>query len=477
MARHPLAALALSRGKGAPLQRQLVAGVKALVQRGAIRPGDALPSTRDLAAELRVSRNTTSAAYDQLVSEGYLEARPRSGVFVSGALAGRLRGSGATGPARSHLPEAPPLPPLASPVAFRPCYPDVRLFPLALWNRCRARALREHGPALLHYQPHPLGLPALRRSLAEYLGASRGVRCSWEQIAITTGSQQALYLLARVLLGPGRPALIEDPGYPGAREAFRSTGADLRPIPVDGDGLVPPARLPRGAVVYTTPSRQFPTGAPLPVARRLALLAAAEAAGAWIVEDDYDSEFRYARAPLPSLHGLDEAGRVVYVGTTSKVLAPALRIGYVVLPPALVERFSAVRTVVDEHGPLLDQATLAAFLDAGAFYGHLRRCRREYAGRLDAFLSVAREVGAPLEFRHADSGMNLLGRFTAPPRDPAAQRRRLAEAGFAVPGLEPYLLEPGGRPAHHAALFFGFSAFTAGALRQAWRRLGPLLAR
>lgn len=474
MPRHPLTALSLSRARGQPLQRQLVEGLKALVRRGALRPGEPVPSSRDLARELRVSRNTALAACDQLVSEGYLEARPRSGLFVSAALAGRLPGP--------HAPAAIPRPGLApprlgGPLPFRPCQPDVRLFPLALWNRSRARALREHGPALLQYQPaHPLGLPALRRALADYLGASRGVRCSWEQVAVTTGSQQALYLVARLLLGPGRPGLLEDPGYPGAREAFRATGAELRALPVDREGLLPPARLPRRAVVYSTPSRQFPTGAAMPLARRLALLAAAEAAGAWVLEDDYDSEFRYARTPLPSLHSLGGAGRVIYLGSMSKVLAPALRIGYAVLPEALVEPFARLRVIADDQGPLVDQAALADFIDSGAFFAHLRRARREYAGRLDAFLATAREVGAPLAFDHADSGMNLLGLWTAPPREPRTLGSRLAALGFDLPALDRYRLEPaeGGR-SRPSGLVFGFSAFSSGAIRAAWRRLGPAL--
>ncbi len=467
MPRHPLAALSLRRGR-TPLQRQLVSGLKALIQRGALPPGEPLPGSRELAATLRVSRNTAVAACDQLVAEGWLEARPRSGLFVPGSLArARPRPPPAAPP-----PPAAALPRLAAPLPFRPCQPDVRLFPLARWNRCRARALREHGPALLHYQPaHPLGLPSLRRALAGYLGASRGVRCTWEQVAITTGSQQALFLLARLLLAPGRPALLEDPGYPGARLAFRSAGAEVVPVPVDGEGLVPPARWPRGAVLYATPSRQFPTGAGLPLARRLALLDGAAQAGGWILEDDYDSEFRYARAPLPSLHGLDPGGgRVIYVGTTSKVLLPALRLGYAVLPPELVAPFADLRTTADDQGPLVDQAALAGFLDSGAFYGHLRRARREYAARLDAFLDVAREVEAPLAFAHADSGMNLMGTWAAPPRDLAGLPARLAAAGFDLPSLERYQLED-----RRSGLLFGFAAHAPGAIRAAWRRLGPLL--
>lgn len=469
MPRQPLSALALHRNRRASLQSQLIAGLKQMIQRGSIQPGDPLPSSRDLALELKVSRNTALAAYEQLISEGYLDARPRSGVFVAGSLAGRLPRGG------DHPPSAAvPLRPavrLASPRPFRPCQPDVRLFPIALWNRCRGRALRAQGSALLDYQSqHPAGLPALRRSLAEYLASSRGVRCSWEQVAITSGSQQALYLLSRLLLSPGLTVFLEDPGYLGARLAFSVVGVTTVPVPVDGEGLVPPEPLAPGSLVYTTPSRQFPTGASLSLARRLSLLRAAEASASWIIEDDYDSEFRYASSPLPSLQGLGSSGRVIYVGSMSKVLFPALRIGYLVLPERLVEPFAALRAVVDDHGPLIEQATLAEFISSGSFYSHIRRCRREYAVRLEVFLQEAGRLEVPLRFPHADAGMNLLGLWHDPPRATAAVDRRLEAEGFDVPPLGRYALDGRGE-----GLVFGFTAFSPRTIRSSWQRLAGLL--
>jgi GntR family transcriptional regulator/MocR family aminotransferase len=429
--------------------------LKSLIHEGSLTPGQGLPSSRALASDLGLSRNTVLIAFDQLRSEGYVSARPRAGLFVVADL-------------RAAPPPAPPgvaAKParLGGPPPFRPCQPDTRLFPLALWNRLRQCALRLHGPALLGYQSaHVLGLPVLRTQLARYLRDSRGVQCAPEQIAITSGSQQALYFIAQ--LARRRAAvLLEDPGYLGARDAFRAAGARLIPVPVDDEGMVPPALIPAGALVYTTPSRQFPTGATLPVARRLALLQAAAASGAWIIEDDYDSEFRYGRSPLPSLHSLDPAGRVIYVGTMSKVLSPSLRIGYVVLPREWMTPFAELRAVVEDHGPLVDQATLAEFIASGSFYSHIRRCRKEYADRLDTFLSTAEQLRLPLRFPHTDGGVNQCGRWLEP-------RAEAVWEGLEVPALSRYALRSQAR-----GLVFGFTAFDHAAIKAGLRRFAAML--
>jgi GntR family transcriptional regulator/MocR family aminotransferase len=310
-----------------------------------------------------------------------------------------------------------------------------------------------------------MGLKELRQSLAAYLRDSRGVECDWRQVAITSGSQQALYILGQLLLDAGDRVLIEDPGYPGARNAWLQRGATLEPV--DEQGLVTPQTLGgiKPTIIYCTPSRQFPTGARLPVSRRLAWLDFARRTSAWLVEDDYDSEYRYSRPPMPSLHSLDSAGRVMYVGSMSKVLFPSLRIGYGVLPPALVDRFAALRSVVDDHGPLVDQATLAAFIDDGAFYTHARRSRRAYGERQHVFLEAARRTGLPLTFSHTDGGMNLLGNLPAG-TDDGRVSRRLEKAGFDVPALSAYALQ---RPA--CGLVFGYTAFEPTALRREVSRL------
>jgi GntR family transcriptional regulator/MocR family aminotransferase len=465
-----LEALVLDRGAEASLQEQLWLGLKRLIQRGTLRPGRPVPSSRSLAEDLSVSRNTVMATYDRLIGEGYLESRPRSGVFVSASLASVPRHSDR--PRVHPAPDVGDVEPLLDPLPFRPCQPDVRLFPLALWNRLRARRLRTDGTRLLQYQSNlALGLPELRRSLASYLRDSRGVQCAWRQVAITSGSQQALFLLAQLLVRPGSTVVMEDPGYAGARQAWLQRGATLEPVAIDEQGLVSPTALDdlKPALIYVTPSRQFPTGACLPVSRRLEWLAYARRRATWIVEDDYDSEFRYGRPPTPSLHSFDTAGRVIYVGSMSKVLFPSLRIGYVVLPHALVEPFGALRSVVDDHGPFVDQAVLAAFIDSGAFYTHIRRCRRHYAERQQVFLESARRAGLPLRFSQTDGGMNLLGRLPAGVDD-VRLSRRLRTRDFDVPPLAAYAFRP-----QPPGLVFGYTAFEPKTIRHEVQRLSRLL--
>lgn len=466
-------AIRLDRSRGLSLQTQLYLGIKALIQESALHPGDTVPSSRALADALRVSRNTAIGAYDRLLGEGYLDARPRSGLFVNDTLGGFRPPAAALAPTTSTMPPPSALrsPALGRPLPFRPCQPDTRLFPLALWNRLRGRCLRASGTSLLDYQSQlPLGLPALRQALASYLRDRRGVTCDWHQVAITTGSQQALFMLAHLLLEPGDAVLMEDPGYLGARLAWQRAGAAIQPQPVDDFGLIPPApEEPVPHVLYSTPSRQFPTGACLPLARRLALIGVAARANAWLIEDDYDSEFRYAGPPLPSLQSLDGAGHVIYVGSMSKILFPSLRIGYAVLPDILVEPFTALRTVQDDHGPLIDQAALAEFIASGALHTHVRRCRREYGERLGTFLAVAAAEGLPLTFPHTDGGMNVAGLLPGD-YDDAACARALASHGLEVPPLSRYALNvtpPG--------LLFGFSAFDSASIRDALSQVARIL--
>jgi GntR family transcriptional regulator / MocR family aminotransferase len=448
--------LVLDRRKRASLQTQLSGGLKNLVRTRILQPGQTIPSTRELARDLHISRNTVIQAYDRLIGEGFLESSPRRGVRVSESVA--------------LLSPRPPVPAsprmngsrdeIGPPKPFQPCQPDVRLFPLAMWNRMRTRALKRAGADLLGYQSHlPLGLPALRRALAVYLRESRGVHCDWRQIAITSGSQLALFLLAQLLLSTKSRVVMEDPGYRGARAAWQHAGARIDPQPVDSAGMTIPRATPAD-LIYTTPSRQFPTGACLSLGRRLALVELAARCKAWIVEDDYDSEFRYTRPPLPSLQSLDTSRRVIYTGSMSKVLLPALRIGYVVLPAALVEGFSVLRGTLDDHGPLIDQAALAEFIDSGAFYRHIRRSRSAYAERLETFVESVSRIGLPLTFPHTDGGMNLAGFL-----DPAASDRqystRLSDRGIEAPPLSLYSLRST-RP----GLLFGFTAFTPQTIRQ-----------
>jgi len=474
MEKPPLLSFFLDRAKRVSLQTQLALHFKQLVHDGMLRPGKTVPSSRELARDLQVSRNTVLQAYDRLMGEGYLQSSPRRGLYVSESLKeSQLLKAGS--------PEIASDPPgrfyrdhfnaLQPPLPFRPCQPDVRLFPLQLWNRARTRALRRHGTSILHYQSHsPLGLRELRRSLASYLQGSRGVRCDWRQIAITTGSQQALFLLAYLLLTPGDTVAMEDPGYLGARLAWRNVRATIEPVPVDAAGMkLDTRRNFSPKLIYTTPSRQYPTGSCLSLARRLELVEFSSRKEAWIIEDDYDSEFRYARAPLPSLQSLDSTQRVVYVGSTSKALFPSLRIGYAVLPEPLVEKFAELRAAVDEHGPLIDQATLAEFIESGTFFRHLRRSRREYALRLEAFLDSATKFALPLQFPFTDGGMNLAG-FLGSIADDAEFSERLKKKGLDTPPLSRYSLR-----STSPGLLFGFTAFEPKVIRKSLQLASKVL--
>jgi len=473
MSHKPLLSISLNSALSTSLQDQLSLGLKQQIQSGVIASGTSLPSSRDLAGDLGVSRNTVIAAYDRLLGEGYLETRPRSGIFVTPAFAeafaARPNVVGRQNGLRSKSPDTF----LRGPIPFRPCQPDVRLFPLTLWNRLRLRALRKFGAGLLHYQSvHALGLPVLRQALAAYLNESRGVKCNWEQIAITTGSQQAIYLLSQIMLNSGDRVFLENPGYPGARLAFRKARALIRPLSVDAQGALPPAKVETARLIYTTPSRQFPTGACQPVARRLALLEFARKAKAWLLEDDYDSEFRYTRPPMPSLHSLDTSGRVIYLGTMSKVLFPSLRMGFVVLPEEFIQPFETLRLIMEDHGPLIDQATLAEFVHSGAFYTHIRRCRKSYASKLATFLEAARGHQIPLDFPHTDGGMNQMGYFIDTNVNAEAISELLCQPSLLVPSSDYYSTKktkPG--------LVFGFTAFDHEVIRENVGRVARIIAK
>jgi GntR family transcriptional regulator/MocR family aminotransferase len=468
-----LSGLWIDRSARPTLQDQLARQIRERIRSGDLAPGDPLPSTRDLATELEVSRNTAVYAYERLMSEGYLQSASRAAVFVSPSITmpRESKRTAAQTRAATRSPSPAAQPGLSAPRPFRPCQPDVGLFPLLTWNRMRGRALRREGRNILHYQASCVaGLPALRENVATYLRDHRGVRCDWRQVVITSGSQQALFLLAMLLLKAREQVYVEDPGYVEARLAWRNAGARIVPGRVDEQGLrLPAANSGRISLIYTTPSRQFPTGVSLSLARRLAFIDFAARNRSWIIEDDYDSELRYGAAPLPSLQSLDGSGRLIYTGTFSKVLFPSLRLGYVVVPEALLDRFIELKHLSDDHLPLLDQATLALFLESGAFYSHIRRCRREYAARQALFLDLFARANLPLTFEHTDGGMNVVG-YLAEGSDDAALSLRLEREGFDVPALSHYAIEPS-RP----GLVFGFTAFTADRLRFEFERMRPIL--
>ncbi|GGH08789.1 PLP-dependent aminotransferase family protein [Silvibacterium dinghuense] len=461
--------LDLDRDHRRTLQTQLTEQLKVMVQQGELRPAERLPSTRALADELRISRNTVVAAYEQLESEGYLQAHERSAFTVGAAARAFARprqgdakpGQRVVGPPRT----------LIAPRPFRPAQPDIHLFSLKTWNRHRTRVLRE--ALLLQYQSRfSMGLDVLRQNVGAYLQESRGIRCYWDEIVITGGSQQALFMVGQLLLDSGSSVYMEDPGFPGAIRAWQQTGATIVPAPVDEEGICLPLPMAEQAkVVYATPSHQFPLGVCMSLARRLELLRVARERELWVVEDDYDSEFRYNSAPQPSLQSLDEHRRVIYVGSFSKTLFPGLRLGYMVLPPQLVERFARLKATLEDHGPLIDQATLASFLESGAFDSHLRRCRRIYRERQQLFLDLVSRKGLPLRFPVTGRGMNLAGHFVME-TDDARVGAALEREGVDTPALSSYCSQ-----ARCSGLLFGLTAFTDAEIRMGIEMLANTLVR
>lgn len=341
-------AMELAEAASGPLSRRLYRGLRERIQAGRLAPGSRLPSSRRLARELCLGRNTVLAALEQLVAEGFLETRPGAGTFIADLP--RLAGSSSASRLASAPAGAAPgtatavalssrgtrllgysAGPNARPGVFTPGVPALDRFPQALWQRLMRRHLHRAPTDWLGYQTHG-GVPALREALCDYLRLSRSVRCRPEQILIVQGAQQGFELIARLLTDPGDRVWVEEPGYGGAKACFEAAGLEMRPVPVDDEGLRVAADLPEPRLIQVTPSHQYPSGVTMTLGRRLALLEAAERHGSWIVEDDYDSEFRYGQRPIAALQGLDNGGRVLYVGTFSKVLYPGLRLGYVVLP-------------------------------------------------------------------------------------------------------------------------------------------------
>jgi GntR family transcriptional regulator / MocR family aminotransferase len=488
-------ALSLDPRSSTPLHRQLYDEIRAAVLTGRLSASARLPSSRALAADLAISRNTVAGAFDQLLAEGYIESRPGAGTFVAKELPEELlrvspgaptsAAHGTLAPQLSNrgrmlasTPVAPSTRDGASACAFRPGIPALDAFPRDLWARIAARQYRQSKFDIFSYGD-PAGHPPLRRAIAEYLRAARGVNCTWEQVIVTSGSQQALDLAARVLLDPGDTAWVEDPGYFGARGAWTAAGVTCMPVPVDAEGLsVAQGELlaPQARMVYVSPSHQYPLGVTMSLARRMALLAWARRGGAnvlgrWIAEDDYDSEFRYSGRPLAALQGLDTGGRVIYIGTFSKVLFPALRLGYMVVPAGTVDAFAGARALADRHPPGPSQALVAEFLMEGHFARHVRRMRTLYAERQAALISAAhREWDGLLEVSPADAGMHLVAWLPEGTSDREASNRAAA-AGVSAPPLSAYCHAAIHGAIARPALLLGYSAVNARKIQEGARRL------
>jgi GntR family transcriptional regulator/MocR family aminotransferase len=483
-----------------PLYRQIYDGLRRQILDGRLHRGTRLPSSRDLAHDLRVARSTVVQAFDQLRAEGYIETirrgttrvshtLPESRIQADRSIAPRSLGTAGTGSRGKVAPPAPSRRAIAVanawtefPVvlnrparAFRTSVPALDIFPVDLWGRLTARQWRRSPAASLGYAD-TVGLPALRRAIADYVTTARGVRCTADQVIVTSGSQQALDLVARVLLDPGDRVWMEDPGYFGAGGALTAAGATLVPVPVDREGLdvAEGIRRARGArLAFVTPARQLPLGMTMSLARRLALLAWARDERAWILEDDYDSEFRYSTRPLSSLQSLDESGGVIFSGTFSKVMFPALRLGYLIVPEGLVDVFTLTRRYLDLCPPYLTQSVMAAFIEEGHFSRHIRRMRSVYDARRRLLVSLlTRELAALADIDSPDSGMNLTVWLPRRMSDTEAVRALAAADIDALP-LSAFALRRRLRP----ALLLGFSGIREPDLRDGAATLGAVLRR
>jgi GntR family transcriptional regulator/MocR family aminotransferase len=472
-----------------PLHRQLYEALRRALLDGKLAAGERVPSSRDLAQDLNLSRNTVVAAINQLSVEGYLASRVGSGTYVNDNLPRAIPGQRRSAHRHGQRPVTPGrLSSRGQALAttfcatalevqpFTPGIPDFSAFPLALWQRLQNKHWRMTYPDMLDYSSSG-GHAPLRRAIADYLRVFRSVQLDADQVIVTTGTQQSLELCARLLADHGDPVWVEDPAYWGAVKAFMATGLAVLPVPVDEAGIRPdaadPSRAPK--LIYVTPSHQYPTGAVMSLPRRQQLLAAARQHGAWVLEDDYDSEYRFSGPPLSSLAGLDDDGRVLYMGTFSKVLYPGIKLGYLVVPNTLVEAFRQAHYDLNRPGQMPMQAALAEFIEMGHFSSALRRARQNYGERRQSLLhalapclSAAIEATSAAHISGAEQGLHLC--LHLPPTvDDRALAQQIAKRGLSVRPLSSYCLAR----TDLSGLIIGYGYAPLADIR----RDGPLLAR
>lgn len=465
--------------EGQELGRWLYDELRGAILDGRLKPGSRMPSTRSLSKQYDLARGTVSAAFDSLKSEGYMEAKVGAGTFVTirvpdeSMVVKTDSAAVAIEPSKADLAKrgreavsGVRLLPASHSVgkAFRSYEPAIDLFPVNLWSRVAGRVMRR-APRSLYGQGDARGYLPLRKAIAEYVGAARGVRCDASQIIITSGTQQGLDIVSRMLLDPEDAVWMEDPGYPGALFALRAAGAQVVPIPVDHHGLMVAEgrkQHPHAKMAYVTPANQFPLGVTMSHERRLELLDWAAQENAWIVEDEYDAEYRYFGRPVPSLQSLDRSGCVVYAGTFTKMLFNSLRLGFLVVPERIVDAFAAARASLDRHPPSLEQAILADFILDGHFGHHVRRMRQIYGRRMAVLRDASRErLAGALDVVEVDSGMKTLGWIKNGGRD-ADLANRARAFGLEVAALSDFTA----LHAHPDALILGFAGCPAAELKR-----------
>lgn len=485
--------ISLSRENGKPLHRQLYEALRREILRGQLRPGTRLPPTRALAKEMGVARNTISNAYKQLLAEGYLESKVGSGTRVTQRLPERIlqvEGGSKVFGQQTAVGEPDNRKPRLSergtavsqlpyqwekiqPRAFTSTMPGVDAFPFKLWEKMLVTSWRSLSSNQLGYQS-AMGYRPLREAIASYLQTARGVRCTTDQVIITNGTQQALNTITQLLLNKGDEAWVENPSYNGIKAALRGTLAKMIPISVDNEGLVVQEGLkksPKARLAFISPSHQYPLGVTMSLMRRIELLQWAQEERVWVIEDDYDSEFRYEGYPLSALQGLDTAGRVIYVGTFSKVLFPALRIGYMVVPSKLVKPFHAARAHMDRGVTLLEQVVLTTFINEGHFARHIRRMRLLYEERQEIFVQAAGNyLAGLLNVETSAAGLHVVGWLPDGAKDHLVSEALLAH-GIDAPPVSAFALEP----IERQGLVIGYGAVGEEAILTAVKKMRRIL--
>ncbi|TVO70741.1 MocR-like pyridoxine biosynthesis transcription factor PdxR [Sedimenticola selenatireducens] len=484
--------LTINKDDQSTLQNQLFNEIRRLILNGGLKPGIAMPATRELATQLNVSRNTTLLAYERLIAEGYLETKPAVGTFVT-----------------SHIPEASLLldacpeqhkkqdisqqsrclPRFSGTphtvykpkseeidIDFKVGRPDPRSFPVSRWRQLTIRQLQLAHDNLTEYND-PSGIFRLRKAIVDHLGPARGISVSPEQVLIVAGCQEALNIIARLFITEETEVVIECPAYQGAANVFESYGAKLNPIAVDIEGLTT-AHLPKGEIklAYLTPSHQYPLGYTLSLKRRLELLEWANQTGAYLIEDDYDSDFRHHGSPLTALKGLDHNDSVIYLGTFSKSIGASLRMGYMVLPEALIEPARTVKTLLNNGQPWLEQAVVAEFIRSGGFANHLRRIRHTYLNRRDCLIKTLQEQFEDVELTGLEGGMHLTWKL--PDHFPAATKLEsiAAHVGvgiYSLPKGDAYC--SGNKEQHERMLMLGYSSLTEQQIKEGIIRIARAL--
>lgn len=442
-----------------PLYEQIYSHICAEIRSGALKAGDRLPSTRVLAEHLKVSRSTTQMAYDQLLAEGYMEARPCRGYFVS-----HLEELVETGPSGTEEMQTAAEPDVGWRVDFSPRGIDLDSFPYHVWRKLSRNTLVDDNKEMFHSGDHQ-GEPGLREAIRSYLHSARGVNCSTEQIIVGAGSEYLLMLLSQILEGKHVIAM-ENPTYKQAYRVFHSLGYEVCPVEMDANGMDPSILAESGAnVAYVMPSHQFPTGVVMPVGRRQELLKwAVEEAGRYIIEDDYDSEFRYRGKPIPALQGMDRSGKVIYLGTFSKCIAPAIRVSYLVLPKPLLVRYRSQTSFYASTVSRIDQNILYQFLSQGYFERHLNRMRAIYKTKHDLLIELIEPLKEQFEIRGEHAGIHIL--LTSKYNRSEQELISLAaEAGVKVYGLSSYFIHP--EHNHRSAtVVLGYASLNEDAIRE-----------